>query len=181
MAQYAIRPLEVIGEDSYLNVLIRTGPEAASSTFSVDSPLIDVSGAGYLGIAADPVASGTLIGFARKAGANNATAGGARTEYVRAVPGMLIAANFLTNAGATNAYAVTDLYSKFDCHLSSVLPPDSDPMWHMADATADPFAQMISDISPQSLPNVVEAPFAAGDSDVRALFAVLNTALSIDA
>lgn len=178
MATYTKVGLSVKGDDSYLSYHLAYERETASSTWVVNSPLVMTSG--LVAEAADPVVTATVIGFAVRAGQNGT---GKISEFIRAFPGIAFYANFLATAGATNAVAAADLYlsTGFDIEKNAV-GPSSTNIWHVADnVAATAVCKMVSSLGDQPLPNDVGSErWVAGDSDVRALFQLLNDAMAID-
>lgn len=161
----------------FLSYFIRTHWEGASQTFKSGSPLRWSSG--YLVACADPVAVASVVGFAQRDGQNGSSAGDKTSEFARAFPGMLLFANFLTTGGATTTLAATDFGTQTDL-ADDAVGHDGGVIWYAADETAAPTVEMISNISDEAVPNTGANPnrAAVGDSDVRVLFALLDSAIS---
>ncbi len=174
--------IRVKAEDSYLSQLIRTELETNSSTFNDGAPLVLTSG--LITEAASPVLTATIVGFARRDGQNGTSK---VAEYIMAVPGLLLFANFLNNTNpdtTTNAIAAADKGTDFEIQKDTGMTQDGGSAeWHVADvSSSNDVVKMVSFESDFVAPNVSSAGrVAVGDLNARVLFQLLNDALAITA
>ena len=164
--------------EEFNSYFVREAEEAATQTFTLGQFLIWSSG--YIAVQADPLALGTAIGFAVRAGQNGASAGDKISEFISLRPGFLFFANFLTTAGATTTIAATDLGTQTDLADDAVHADGSSVITYASDETGTPTAEMVSLKSDEVIPNDASRAgvAVAGDSDARVMFKIVDTALS---
>lgn len=168
MATWTIRPLSLAAaNDSHLSYHVRSHLEASSQTFLRDSPVIYSSG--LIAIAAEPVAAGTLAGFAVKAGQNGTAGQSLLAEFVPAFAGLKFYANFLDDDGTTRNIAAADFGVAKQMHVSSVGS-------HLGNtATVPALFKIINGQADETLSDGTDRAFT-GDTDARVLCEVLEGA-----
>ena len=107
MATITTKPAEAVGYRGYPNITLErdTQGESASSTFLKGSFVIQDGG--YVSVVGSDN-DGDLLGIATKAAANNATDGGATSEFIWMVPGLKLEMNLLADADVAYVLAATD-------------------------------------------------------------------------
>jgi hypothetical protein len=158
--------------DSEMSYWIRNQPEGASQVFIGSAPIVITGGYVVAAQAAVDTPVATLFGFALRDG-RNGTAGQYQAEIVVAFPGLEFYANMLSADGTGDrALLITDIGTVYDIEKNAVGDAGQD-IWHVAAASVQSVAKMVSFDLDYHLPNVVQNTYAeVGDLNPRCSFNV---------
>lgn len=146
-------------------------PEAATQTFVEGAPL-SMDADGHV----SQWSSGAIYAFALEAGHNATADGDSSVKAVLATTDLTIEANFLASAAADNALAAADLGDSFDIAVSATLEGTGKPGWYVQDTTAGVRVRMVQFNSTQTLGTQDDYKPAAGDTNARCYFKLLQAA-----
>lgn len=147
----------VMPSNSYLSLVERRVPEAASQTFAIGSLLTYSSGLYAVW------ASGDLSAISCQEGQNTT---GAFTNVYLILPGVELEANFLGSAAADNVLAAADHGTAFDVAVSSTLLGASSPGFYIQDSTSATKVRIIFGAEGVPFgPQATESYVAAGDTN----------------
>jgi hypothetical protein len=121
MARQAIRAVKAVGLSAIPSL---TSPETNAATFKKGAPLIDTSGAGYLGIAGtDPRA---IVGVATEPGHNSTSAGDDNVRFIPALPHIIFEGTLAQASDLGNYISLaTDRWAEYGITV------DSDGIWYL--------------------------------------------------
>lgn len=157
------RPMRaVLPSNSYLSLVERRVPEAASQTFCVGA-LLNYSSGLY-----QKWSSGDLAALSCMEGQNTT---GAFTNVYLLVPGVELEANFLASSAANNTLAAADHGTAFDVAEDSDLLGTSEPAFYIQDTTSAVKVRICEFPSIEDAPQALESYVAADDVNaiVRAI------------